>query len=93
MFSDLTDFVNISSCGSITNTSCLGNNDLKIDYEPPVYNHSEYYQALYSMFLQYALPKGSQAAEDNPEDEFRETFQLGGYYSVLLSGMLSYSIK
>ena len=63
-----------------------GNNDLELDYLPPVTNHSEYYKKLYYIFEPCVFPKGSDVDVLNSREKFKTTFELGGYYSIILDG-------
>lgn len=59
-----------------------------IDYGPPPKNHSYLYQALGSVFEPYIF-RGS-VKKLNTRDEFRQTFEYGGYYKITIDGKLTF---
>lgn len=60
----------------------IGNNDLRIDNDPPVQNHSMFYQLLYEKLQQYVFPDSLLVDQLNSKEDFQDTFEFGGYYSV-----------
>lgn len=65
----------------------LGNNDLEYDYLPPLSDHSAFYQKLYEIFIPYVFPESS-IGDTEEKKKFKQSFELGGYYSVNLDGKL-----
>lgn len=66
-----------------------GNNDLFIDYEPPIENGSYLYISLKQIFEPYLFPNLHNTSI--AVDEFRATFGEGGYYKFTLQGKISTS--
>lgn len=62
-----------------------GNNDLFIDYVPPTENDSSLYVSLKQIFEPHLFPNLHNASS-MVMDEFRATFEEGGYYRFTLQG-------
>ena len=62
-----------------------GNNDLFIDYVPPTENDSSLYVSLKQIFEPHLFPNLHNASSV-VMDEFRATFEEGGYYRFTLQG-------
>ena len=62
-----------------------GNNDLFIDYVPPTENDSSLYVSLKQIFEPHLFPNLHNASS-MVVDEFRATFEEGGYYRFTLQG-------
>lgn len=62
----------------------LGNNDLFIDYLPPVANDSTLYMDLRQIIEPYLFLNSSNAS--SILEEFRGTFDVGGFYKFILKG-------
>lgn len=62
-----------------------GNNDLFIDYVPPTENDSSLYVSLKQIFEPHLFPNLHNAS-NMVMDEFRATFEEGGYYRFTLQG-------
>jgi len=62
----------------------LGNNDLYMDYQPPVNNNSDLYKRIGDTIEEFVFLKNHQVSIDNSVADFRKTFHFGGYYSVFI---------
>lgn len=69
-----------------------GNNDLFIDYVPPTENDSSLYVSLKQIFEPHLFPNLHNASS-MVMDEFRATFEEGGYYRFTLQGKNWTSVK
>ena len=61
----------------------LGNNDFPVDYQPPSIG-SNYYKTL-RLALEPRIFSGD-VVKRNSKDDFRLTFDFGGYYKIMLQG-------
>ena len=66
----------------------LGNNDLPEDYEPPVDKENKHYKVLGDRLQDFIFPPLSTIRTINNMSLFRETFNIGGFYSVNISGII-----
>ena len=66
----------------------LGNNDLPEDYEPPVDEENKHYKVLGDRLQDFIFPPLSTIRTINNVSLFRETFNIGGFYSVNISGII-----
>ena len=65
----------------------IGNNDLPVDYEPPVDEDNKYFKVLGDRLQDFIFPPLSTIRTMNNMSLFRETFDIGGFYSVNISGI------
>ena len=58
------------------------------DYEPPVDEENKHYKVLGDRLQDFIFPPLSTIRTINNVSLFRETFNIGGFYSVNISGII-----